>query len=120
MANQCTFIVNTKPTIKAGQLKFLTIQGAVNSIASVKAILTASHTKSAVTPENTLFNVDFRVIPRANKALGNTTANAPIATDNPLDAASSATAAMTKPHSAWVATTCHADQPGSTSRNACA
>ena len=46
MATQYTFIVTTKPASNASQLKFATSLGAATSIATVKAILTNSHTKN--------------------------------------------------------------------------
>jgi hypothetical protein len=76
-ANQYTFIVTTNPTNMAGQLKSFTMRGAAASIATVKPILTNSHTKKPNTAVPT-FNEDTRLVkPLANKAAGMITAKAP-------------------------------------------
>ena len=77
MATQYTFIVTTRPTNMAGQLRSATSLGAANNIATVKAILTISQTKN---PTSAAFPcvADFcRESPRANNAAGITTASAP-------------------------------------------
>ena len=77
MAAQYTFIVTTKPASKASQFNSATNLGAANNIATVKAILTISHTKN---PTSAAFPcaADFCLErPRANSAAGMTTASAP-------------------------------------------
>lgn len=61
----------------ADQLNPSTILGAAINIATVKAILTISHTKTPAIPVAALIEVNRLVNPRANAAPGITTANAP-------------------------------------------
>ena len=77
MAAQYTFIVTTKPANKASQLNSCTSLGAANSIATVKAILTISHTKKPVSAAFPCLVERCRDSPRANNAAGITTASAP-------------------------------------------
>ena len=76
-ATQYTFVHNTRPTSRAGQLRGCTIFGASISIATETPILTISHNMklTALAPSDTL---DRRlVMPRAIKAPGTTTVAAP-------------------------------------------
>lgn len=74
---QIAFIVITRPTSKAGQLKSVTTLGAANSIATVRAILTASQKKKANMAAPAFTDDNLLVRPRANTAPGIITANAP-------------------------------------------
>ena len=74
---QTAFIVITKLTSKAGQLKSATTLGAANSIATVKAIFTASQKKNPSIAAPALTDVKRLVKPLANTAAGTSTTNAP-------------------------------------------
>ena len=76
-ANQYTFIVTTKPTNMAGQLKSVTTRGAANSIATVRPILAISHTKNPITAEPGFAELTRLVSPLAKTAEGRQTAKAP-------------------------------------------
>lgn len=70
-------MVTTRPANKAGQLKSATSLGAANNMASVRPILTNSHTKKPVTAV-AAFSEDKRPVkPRANTKAGKTTEAAP-------------------------------------------
>lgn len=75
--NQYTFITTTKPISIANQLKFATHLGAANSIATVKAIFTASQRKNPITAVPAFLVSNGLAKPRANSAAGITTAKAP-------------------------------------------
>ena len=74
---QTAFIVITRPTSSAGQLKFSTNRGAATSIATVKPILTASHKKKPIIAAPAFTDDSLLVKPRANIAAGIITAKAP-------------------------------------------
>ena len=76
-ATQYTFIVTTRPTRIAGQLRPHTSLGAATNIASVKPILTISHTKNPATAAPGLASATRLSKPRAKSAAGRTTANPP-------------------------------------------
>lgn len=76
-ANQTTFIVTTRPTNMAGQLKSVTMWGAANSIATVRPTLAISHTKNPITAEPGFAELSRLDRPLAKTAEGRQTAMAP-------------------------------------------
>ena len=114
-ANQYTFIVTTRPSNKAGQLKPSTNLGASNKTNTVIATLTPSQTKNPVAAAMGLAVVSREVNPRANKAAGTKTAADPYKTDaatiqRPLH--QPASAAKTMPTPDCQNTTCQTDTTG--------
>jgi hypothetical protein len=118
---QTAFIVITKPTNKAGQLKFSTIFGAANSIATVNPIFTASHRKKLIMAAPAFTDDSLLVNPRANIAAGIITAKAPYAADQPILAlpmTPQAINATNNPTIACTTKTRHGDTDGCFSRKA--
>src|SRR5438105_10043222 len=76
-ASQYTLNVSTRPTSSAGQLSASTHLGAATRMATVKAILTNSHTMNAAAAPLALRDDKRHVSPRAKMAAGITTAIAP-------------------------------------------
>jgi hypothetical protein len=76
-ANQYTFIVTTRPTNMAGQLKSVTMWEAANNIATVRPTLAISHTKNPITAEPGFAELTRLVRPLAKTAEGKQTAMAP-------------------------------------------
>lgn len=115
MATQTDFIVITKPTSKAGQLKSFTSLGAATNMATVKAILTISHRKNPKTAVAGFSEENRPIRPRAKIAAGNTTASAPYAADQAADAlwvTAQVANATTPPATACQHTTCQGDTCG--------
>jgi len=80
-ATQYTFNASTRPTSRAGQLSATTSLGAANNIAIVKANLTICHTRKPMAAVIGFTDARRPLKPRANKAAGRATANAPYARD---------------------------------------
>ena len=121
-ATQYTFIARTRPTSNAGQLSPATSLGATISMASVKAILTISHSRKPTAAVPALSDENFPVSPRANTAAGTSTASAPYS-DGPSDVLLSGqqprpASAATQPTAACPATTHQGDTGGFCSRSA--
>ena len=81
MASQYTFIVTTKPATKASQLKSEITLGAAKSSATVKTILTNSHTIRPIKAEPGWVRRICRLKARTNTTAGITTATEPQAED---------------------------------------
>src|SRR5690606_25466707 len=118
-ASQYTFIARIKPTSNASQLSPATSLDADASMASVRAILTISHTRNPTAAVPALSDANLPVSPRANTAAGITTDRAPYATDHPtfcFPVSTQATSAATTPTPACPATTHQGDSAGFCSR----
>lgn len=81
MASQYTFIVTTKLATKANQFRSEITLGATKSNATVKTILTNSHTNKATKAEPDGIRRICRPKALTNTMAGITTANAPQATE---------------------------------------
>lgn len=81
MANQYTFIVTTKPATKANQFRSETTLGATKSNATVKMILTNSHTNKPTKAEPGWVRRICLLKALTNTTAGITTATEPQATE---------------------------------------
>ena len=81
MASQYTFVVTTKLATKASQLKSGITLGATKSSATVKTILTNSHTNNPTKADFGLPNCICRLKALTNTMAGMTTATTPQATE---------------------------------------
>src|SRR4030095_529028 len=118
-ANQYTFIVSTRPTSNAGQLRSATSFGAAPIRAIDVAILTISHNMNPTAAVPAFKEAKRPVSPRAKMAAGITTASAPYPADHPtlcFPVRPQAANATTSPITACPATTHQGETRGCFSR----